>query len=346
MKQFSPKLFFVFSLVLFLSYCSDPVKVGGGSTEISINAAWMDEFTDQDTDGYYSYANIYFEVTTSEEIDVTFMVKYKISGTSSYSIYKETAEYPTSDTKTWFIALGDAGFEIPQGCYDFRIEVYSAGEMVASLSAEEESNISSFCMETTEEDQSQVMLHFNNECPTEVFINITGYGSITVPGKSQNTYNFNGNPGVISFTGETTIPDGGNLIWNDPPRTIDMTEYEEYTFRLWYGESIFYATLRNDGQSALTEFYVNYTLDDEFHFIHSYPNDGVTRPLGYYNAHPETEIWAWSIGAQDWYFWSELNFPGGDNQVITLSSNLPKVPGDIIQPVHKTGNTKLYIKAP
>jgi len=349
MKQFSPKLLFILIVALLLSFCSEPVKVGEDANRITIVDAWIDDVVDEDSDGYASYARLYFEITAEDPVLLYAIIGQRNSSESGqYSYYKETITFDVSESRTLWIALGDEGFEIPMGCYDLSLQIFDANddlaeEVLLSVSAENDDYLADICMETPEEDQPQVELIFNNECHTDVLIDIAGYGSITIPGNSSNTYDFSGNPGSVTFNGATQIPVGGNLTWTN--RSVDLTGLSSETYRLWYGETIFYATIMNSGGSALSDFYVNYSLDDEFFVDVFIPNDSVTRPFGYYNAHPETEIWVWSTGAEEWYVWSEINYTGGENQVVTLTSSLPKAPGKFTPNPNVEKKERYYIEA-
>ena len=152
MKKFSTRYLFILLAGLALTFCSDPVKVGDDSPQITIDAAWFDDVVDDDNDGFRSFARIYFQTSTTEPVNVFFRIGYKEAGSSSYFIYKETSEYSISESETWYVALGDAGYELPQGYYDFSVEIHMGEELVAILTSEDESNIASLGMEPASEE--------------------------------------------------------------------------------------------------------------------------------------------------------------------------------------------------
>ena len=346
MKNFSGRFLLIILASLALTFCSDPVKVGDDSPDIAILAAWLDDFEDADNDGFSSFANIYFQISTSEPVDVFFRIGYKVANTSGYTIYKETAVYTVSDGETWYVSLGSEGDEL-QGYYDFSVEIYYESELVDILTSEDEPDISDFAMEYPENDVQTVDLIFNNDCPTSVLIDITGYGSITVEAKSTNTYTFTGNPGTITFNGQTQIPVGGNLAWSN--RVVDLTGLTSYTFpTLYYTDVFFFAYITNNGGSSLSDFYVNTQLGESnwFYVDRTIPNDGVTREFGYYEAYPGTVIQVWSTGAQTWYEWNNLSFPGGNNQVISLTNGLAKTSASFNPKPNANKTQRYFLEAP
>lgn len=346
------KLFVILFISYFINFCSNPVKVADNSNNNSNNTivlkdAWIGDKVDIDGDGYASTANLYFDISSTKATTVYALIgkRDNASEDPTYYIYKETDSFNVDEQTTVHYPLGDEGYEVPYGRYDLTIQIFDQNDaqattILTSISAEDTDNLLGIYMEEPSDDL--ITLVFNNECPTDIIANITGYGSITIAGESTNTYGFSSNPGTITFNAYTQIPVGGNLQWTN--RTVDFTGKGSVTYRLWYDDSFFYATVKNTGGSTMTDFYVNYQLDSPDYVNVSIPNDGITRPFGYYEAYSNTQIIFWSVGAQDWYGWSNINFPGGDNQTINLTSSVPKMPGDF-KP-SKIKNIRQYIEAP
>jgi hypothetical protein len=126
-----------------------------------------------------------------------------------------------------------------------------------------------------------------------------------------------------------------------------MTGKISETYILYYDESIFFLKITNNGGTNLGSLYVNLDLNDEVFEDIIIPNDGIQKSLGYYNAHTNTEIWANLIGSENWAFWENISFPGGNNQIVPLTSSLSKISvksGLVIENNNKSENYIIEVK--
>ena len=330
-RQFTPKLLLLFLIGFAFNFCSDPVKVGEDTQDnVTISNIVINNVVDNDADDFYAAVNLSFTINTENNMNLRAYVGYKGTEDTEYQAYSYYFTFDANGTEGISITLDSEDHPFSSGCYDFIIWIYEETDtdlenLLASISASEDEDLY-LCMESYDDDQPTIQLIFNNECPTSVMATITSYGSLTIPANSTNSYTFYSDPGTITFNASTQISIGQNLVWTN--RTVDLTGLQSYTYRLFYSEAIFYATVTNSGASTINQFIINKGLDDEYSANISIPNNGVATSLGYYNAHgTDTEVWFWSTGAQAWYYWYNLVFPGGDNQVVNLSSDLPQFTG-------------------
>ena len=292
-RQFTPKLLLLFLIGFAFNFCSDPVKVGEDTQDnVTISNIVINNVVDNDADDFYAAVNLSFTINTENNMNLRAYVGYKGTEDTEYQAYSYYFTFDANGTEGISITLDSEDHPFSSGCYDFIIWIYEETDtdlenLLASISASEDEDLY-LCMESYDDDQPTVQLVFDNQ--------------------------------------STQISIGQNLVWTN--RTVDLTGLQSYTYRLFYSEAIFYATVTNSGASTINQFIINKGLDDEYSANISIPNNGVATSLGYYNAHgTDTEVWFWSTGAQAWYYWYNLVFPGGDNQVVNLSSDLPQFTG-------------------
>ncbi|GEM_PF-5619490 len=178
---------------------------------------------------------------------------------------------------------------------------------------------------------SAFTLTFTNPLYTDIDITVSGAGSKTAAVGGSAVYTFSSNPGTISFSAQTSGKSsngtqiGLKMSWSG---SDDVSSLSDKTYNLILTSDYFFLYLQNNGGANLNPIYVNYDTQDQTVDDVVIPNDNKVYPMGYYKAFSSTEIVALFQGKSDGVKWSNINFPGTDNQAITLLNTLsPGSPG-------------------
>jgi len=361
MKQFSPKLFLVLLIGLFLTFCSDPVKVGEDSNRITLVDTWISNAVDEDNDGYASYARLYFEVTSEDPSLLYAIVGYRFSSETdpTYYEYKTTVSFDVDGSRELYVSLGDDGYEIPMGCYDLTLQIFDdsdelAEEIITSISADNDGDLADICMETPEDDQPSVQVEFFNPLYTTIDISVSGYGSQSVDPDESVSFYITGGLSSISVYAQTSGKTGSGtqvgllMVWEF---TSDISGLEYKSIELTLSSVYMFLYVTNTGEVDINDFYVNVGLTDEtFDDIIIY-NTGIQYRIGYYKAYTNTIIHGYVPGHSTWDYiiWdnSTGNFiPFTQNQSVSLLNTLKKPEGGIEKQsvVKKLWKTKDGIK--
>jgi hypothetical protein len=121
------------------------------------DASWSNA-VDQDGDGHTPYRRLVFDVDASTGTQSVYAkVLYKASSSGTYTPYFTTGDFSitgTSSADAHWVAIGLPNAELPNGTYDFRIEVYESGgtTVVASCSDLSDSDLNDVSFETSAQD--------------------------------------------------------------------------------------------------------------------------------------------------------------------------------------------------
>ena len=333
---------FISALVvsMFFNSCTSPTS---SSSKLSItftNVYWTDA-TDEDSDGYVSYAKLNFE-TTANKSDVDIVVKVGVrfttnSDTATYYLYFQSTSYGTVKKDAKYVEVGLPNQELDQGCYDFIIQIFEKDKpdhVVAEANLKDFNTLTNVCFESKDDDTLKPFtLTFNNPLYTDIEVTVTGKGKKTVPVGGSANFQFDNNPGTISFyaqtSGKTTQGTQVGLLMSWTYSDLDVSGFESKSYDLVLTSAYFFLYMRNNGGANLNPLYVNYGLSDQTMDNIVIPNDNVKYRIGYYKAYKNTEVRAYfensSSGVQ-WIQGTHFSFPWTNNQSIELLNTLS--PGD------------------
>jgi hypothetical protein len=145
--------------IIFMISCESPSNPE--PTQVRITDVWFSEFIDGDNDGYYSDANLNFNLTVNKSKTNVFVV-LGVRATDS----ADTAKYVSCFTSvslevlkdsdnTWFIPINNLDLKLTKGYYDFHLQVFLSSNpdhMLAELSPSSDLDIDKVAFELPEED--------------------------------------------------------------------------------------------------------------------------------------------------------------------------------------------------
>lgn len=330
-KSINPGFVFLFVFSIILSTCSESDHVRKSSLKVRFNNAWIENFSDQDTDGYGSSADISFEIESNNLVTLAVIVGYRASGTNGeYYFYKQTENFELNGKDVFLTSLGAESEEIAEGCYDFLLQVFDVNNsenILAQVSADNIEALSDICFEDILQDQV-VQLELSNPLYTAIDVTIDNSSTGTVQAGESTIFEFNGVQGVVNVYAETAgQTNNGDMIgiplfWNF---SVDLTGLSYASRELYLSSDYLFIYITNTGSKGLTPFYVNYGLADEVQDNILIPNDGVTYSTGYYPVHSNTVVLAFLQGTENYVYWDEsVNpfIPWSENQAVHLTSNI------------------------
>ena len=313
-----------------MTTCSESDHIRKSSLKVQITNAWIDNYTDQDSDGYITVADIYFELESNKPANLTAIIGLRNTSASdaSYYIYKQTESFNLNGSDVLYTSLGAESEKMPEGCYDFMIQIFNPDDLetvLAQISADEIEAISGVCFEDATQDQI-VQFELSNPLYTPIDITINSIVQTANPGEST-VFNFNGNPGLINVTaqtyGKTTqgTQIGLKMGWNFSADLTGVT-YDSRELKLTSDYIFIYVT--NNGTADISPFYVNYERAEQTVDNILLPNDNVMYSTGYYKAFTNTVVVGVFQGTQNAVFWMEETqhfIPWTDNQSVNLVNN-------------------------
>jgi PKD repeat protein len=162
---------------------------------------------------------------------------------------------------------------------------------------------------------------FNNPVYTDIYVTINGTTQTVFAGSSNTFYALTGNS--VSYNaytyGETSTGTqiGLKMVWN---YTIDLSG-DPVSYTLDVSSDYFFLYLTNTGTHVLTPIYVNYGLASQTVDHILIPDDGTEYSTGYYLAYSNTVVRAyWQDQPNTYTYWQNINFPGTDDQYISLTN--------------------------
>lgn len=326
-KQIRIPLILLIFASFILSTCSDsdPVR----SLKVRFLNAWIENFSDQDSDQYGTFAELHFEIESNQPATLMALVGFRNSNNTSdpsYYVYKQTEAFDLDGTDILYTTLGAESEEIAEGCYDFMIQIFDIDDtekVLAQINAENTSNIAGICFEDVTQDQI-VQFEVSNPLYTTIDVTVNSSQTKSVEPGGSTIFEFNGNPGVIDVYGETMgKTDTGSQIgllmfWDF---SVDLSGMVYDGWELSLGSEYFFLYITNNGSVNLTPLYVNYDRAEETVDNILLRNDNVKYSTGYYRAFSNTVIAAVIDGTQNAVFWEEANqhfIPWEANQSVHL----------------------------
>ena len=126
------KIFLMISALVIFAFCFSCNKTHEEDYTYSIDRVWWTDSIDTNQDHYVQSKRLNFDLRIQENVTrtVNARVFYKLHDASSFTFYAFLGEHTAngSDSKNlFFIPIGNPNKELPRGNYDFKIEVYEAG---------------------------------------------------------------------------------------------------------------------------------------------------------------------------------------------------------------------------
>lgn len=259
---------------------------------LSVSDAWINNTNDPDGDGYNSAGRINWSIVTNSAINVVFRLSIRDAASSgSYTEYKVSSTFSTT-SQDWFWGIGDAGYELANGGYDFLIEVLDANNqstVLGLISADQDADINDVTMELPSQEMWEIIL--NNTTYTTMEITVGAFGTQSVLPGGNYYYTANSDPGTITVSASTsgTFSNGGvigiELFWN-----FNITPGAYYETDLVVNSDYFMLYYRNNSGGDLSGVYVNYGTNDQTFDNVFLPSDNVNYRIGYYRALTGNEI--------------------------------------------------------
>jgi hypothetical protein len=126
------KLFFVLVVTLWIISCENPSESVTVTTKVNIDDVWFDDFIDTDTDGYYSDANLYFNVTSNtNNVKVFINLGIRKSTDDPDELYNlcfesEDLTLNNESDNIWYVPVHNLNYQLEQANYDFLVRVYKS----------------------------------------------------------------------------------------------------------------------------------------------------------------------------------------------------------------------------
>jgi hypothetical protein len=334
------RFFALFAVLAFFNTQCENSTSSPEKSKITFTNVYFSGEVDTDDDDYASYAKLHYETEGNKddlEVFVIIGVRYATeSDTASYFLYMESVDYTTGKSDSRNVEIGSPNMELPHGCYDFLIQLFfqdKPEEVHAQASLQSFSDLKNVCFETQNE-ENPFTLTFNNPLFTDITIEVDGHSTKTAPVGGSATFEYEGNPGSISYYAYTNgqTSQGGQIglkiIWD---YTHDVSGLSSKTYNLNVGSAFFFIYLTNSGGANLNPFYVNYgrseqTMDDIIIY-----NNSIKYRIGYYEAFSNTKVVALFQGRTDGVQWvqgTHFTLPWTDNQYVELLNTLS--PGDAL----------------
>jgi len=306
-----------------------PIESSATDIGIYIFDAFVEDFVDDDGDGYASQATLWVDVDEegTSGSDVRLALYEKESGAGSYNFLGLTNPFTvTGDAGTDIVGIDLDGF--PYGTYDFMVELIFNNSLFLEDVKEASTwpDLSGIQLESVAEDQPQFPLTFNNLVYTDIEVTVSGYGTRTAPVNGSAVFNLPGNPGSFTYTAETAgYTTGGTQIgelvgWAN---TWDVSTQSSFTLNLNVSETLFFIRIQNNGSVSFRPLYVNYNTSAQTVDDIPIPNDGNLYRIGYYQAFSNTEVLALlndgSGMGVSWKQGEQFTLPFTLNQFVNLS---------------------------
>ena len=158
------KLLFILPFVLLIQCNSKSTIKPEEPSVVSIRDVWFSDGVDNDGDGYFSYAHFNFDIDVNKgsmEIFIKLGVRVTSpSDTATYYIYFESVDFPVEGSTTddaQYISIGDPNDELPQGRYDFLLQVFSSSDpniVIAEASPATDNDLYRVSFESANKDQA------------------------------------------------------------------------------------------------------------------------------------------------------------------------------------------------
>ena len=154
--------------IFVISACEKSPSDPADNLEYSVFETWWDTDVDSDNDGYYQYKELNFDVDVSSGTElVTVKVYYRVSGTTTYSLYTTTPEFEITDYSyedAKWVAIGAPNTELAHGTYDFMIKVFrgTSTTVKAEYGPDDDSTLGQVGIESSAEDTPSVIYSIYN----------------------------------------------------------------------------------------------------------------------------------------------------------------------------------------
>jgi hypothetical protein len=144
-----------FSLVICILSCDNPSE--SITTTVKIDDVWLDDFIDTDNDGYFSDANLYFNLKTNKSnTDVFVQLGIRQSSNDPADLYdlcfeSEDLTLDSDDDNIWYIPVHTINYQLEQKNYDFLLRLYKSGnpENIADeISPSDDSDVYNVALES------------------------------------------------------------------------------------------------------------------------------------------------------------------------------------------------------
>lgn len=134
------------------------------SSVLSIRDAWFSDSVDNDGDGYFSSAHFNFDIDVNRgSVEVFIKLGVRVtspSDTATYYLYFESVDFIVEGSTTddaQYISIGDPNDELPQGRYDFLLQVFSSSDpstVIAEASPATDNDLYRVSFESAAKDQA------------------------------------------------------------------------------------------------------------------------------------------------------------------------------------------------
>jgi len=117
-------------LLIWVIGCDNPSE--SITTTVRIDDVWIDDFVDTDNDGFYSDANLYFNIrTNTNDLDVFVQLGIRENSDNPDDLYDlcfESTDLSLDKDKDniWFIPLRNIDYHLQQNNYDFLLHLYKS----------------------------------------------------------------------------------------------------------------------------------------------------------------------------------------------------------------------------